>query len=387
MDVWKWLTTDGLGTQIFAGFIILVLGAVGTIVVRKRHAIQRSSTVALQWVRGVRLVFSTDRARQASEARRQAEIAAHVEAEKARAAEAYEEAEAAAVAAAIEGAESRAREEARAAAQIAQDVLRAAVAEERTRGDAAALDAAAAVEARVAEERAAISQPSWSVRPTEILDRFMLSTGPGFSKNVSVSAPATHFVLDGQIHWDEFGADRDGVFIGKQIGGIVTDQGRGDGVTFTVTWRDRNGDPHEAEAFLPPEAIGPLTSPESLEEAFERGVQQGRERVTAERAVTVYPPRWNAVRDPDGERTDFILTNSAEESVAQRVVLHPTGGTDLSFISAAAWDDFSGRHAAEFQALISRDAWEYGVEVFVQWTGSDGERHDERIPLRGTGQY
>lgn len=253
-----------------------------------------------------------------------------------------------------------------------------AAAEERGRAE---------VEERVADERSSAPIPTWTVTATDAENLWTLRSTPGRSTDVVVTAPTTHFVLDGYNTWSEVGVNSDGSHAGRTIGGTVTEQGRTEGVPFKVVWKDRNGDPREAEAFLPPEAIAPLTTVESLEEAFERGVREERERVAAERAAPVYPPRWNAVRDPDGERTDFILTNSAEESVARRVVLHPTGGTDLSFISAAAWDDFSGRHAAEFQALISRDAWEYGVEVFVQWTGSDGDRHDERIPLRGTGQY
>ncbi|OAN29121.1 hypothetical protein A4X17_05975 [Plantibacter sp. H53] len=253
-----------------------------------------------------------------------------------------------------------------------------AAAEERGRAE---------VEERVAADRSAAPIPTWTVTASDADDRFTLRSTPGRSTDVVVTAPATHFVLDGHNAWSEVGVDSDGSYVGKTIGGIVTDRGRAEGVPFKVAWKDRNGDPHEAEAFLPAEAIAPLTTAESLEEAFERGVQEEREKVVAERAAPVYPPRWNAVRDRTGGRTDFVLTNSADQSVAKHVVLQHPAGSDLRFISGAAWDDLSGKNAAVFEALVTDEGWAFGVQVWVYWTGSDGKRRDELLPIGGTGQH
>lgn len=107
----------------------------------------------------------------------------------------------------------------------------------------------AARSAEVAAERAATRlEPTWRVARIEEVEQgeFILYNSGWMVGNVLVDAPRDQFIFDGDppMFKGDFGSDAPGGSIGKRFYGHPTQKGSAEGVSFSISWTDKNLDKH-----------------------------------------------------------------------------------------------------------------------------------------------
>lgn len=175
---------------------------------------------------------------------------------------------------------------------------------------------------------------------------------------------------------------------GQWFAADITERGRREGVTLTITHLNRHGDPGTFDYRLEPDVIGDMKL-ETRDDAYTRGradgraeghaagVEAGRQALQSEidtqRAKPVRKPRWAILQKPDG---DWTLANTSEGAVATVVTLDAPPN-QFTFYSAADWDDMSGVSVQGFRGL----AVGAGVHVAftVEWNDVNGIRQTSPI--------
>lgn len=278
--------------------------------------------------------------------------------------------------------------------------LQPVTAASRTRAVAAAKQAV--FDEHAAQEEARLrspSPPSWVIRHDRRMgrdefdnDTFWL-TNMGFPvKEVEISGNP-EFI--GFPHRVVFQNHENG--IGQWFAANITERGRAEGVTLTISWRNRHGDPGSFDYRLEPDALAEMAI-ETRDEAFARGKSegfaagrdegnaQGRAELLAEleakRGIPIRKARWAVVRMPNGSWT---LSNTAQGSLAFKVVLDAPS-SDFTFFSAADWDEMPGVHSERFEGLIPGVGTH--VAFNVAWEDANGAPqtsevhwHDPALPL------
>jgi hypothetical protein len=230
---------------------------------------------------------------------------------------------------------------------------------------------------QVAKERESIPQPQWDIRPyDEDPGWFMLRNFGDGVRDIFVTAPTDQFVFDGSAHWDYFG---EGV-TETQFEGHPLPAGRQDGVTFTVTWRDANGDSRSRDVFCAPDGA----AYETPARAYRRGWQDRQDELNHERAVPLKQPRWVIIRDKN-ERFDWLFFNAASSDVVANHVRITVDREYFDFMSSADWDSFPGQHRERFSGRPTDQGHMLDIPFLVEWSDVKGDRQSEIIKVKGGG--
>lgn len=252
----------------------------------------------------------------------------------------------------------------------------------------------------VQAERSAAQQPAWRIDAT---DRLFGDTGlhwlhnSGYAaEDVAITADPSEFRIDGEVFFiGSFGDAMLGGSTGKNFTGAPTDYGRERGVTFTVTWRDGNGDPHKREVYMSPEDIR-RGRDSATEEARTIGWKEGyaeasefHEEAAKKAAASRIPaplPRWS-VETQSGHFTEGLggtfearLSNKVPDSTALGVRIDGVGGANV--LDAGHWDNLSGVASGAFNVSLDRVGLHEGATFKVEWTDENGERQQAAVKSR-----
>ncbi len=100
-------------------------------------------------------------------------------------------------------------------------------------------------DAEVKAERARSPRPSWRISSDTLFGEnvYFLNNSGWQVSDVRLDADPEYFIFDGEAFFPgAFGDNSAGSSTGRQFGGEPTARGRREGVTFTLTWVDQNGD-------------------------------------------------------------------------------------------------------------------------------------------------
>lgn len=159
-------------------------------------------------------------------------------------------------------------------------------------------------DAEVKAERARSPRPSWRISTDTPFgdDVYFLNNSGWRVSDVRLDADPEFFTFDGEAFFPgAFGDNNSGGSTGRQFRGEPTNRGRREGVTFTVTWIDQNGDEQPKTAggdlpgtvFMPPRALKPVVQ-----------------------------PTWQIGKPKSGGGKDvYVLANGAPDSVTNNVVI------------------------------------------------------------------
>lgn len=247
--------------------------------------------------------------------------------------------------------------------------LRREVAEERAAADSE-------YEQILAAQRSTPRPPAWRIRHDQHFgrdendnDAFWL-TNMGFPvTEVEVTGDPTHIGLPHRVIFQL--ADHG---TGQWFAGNITEQGRRDGVTLTITHRNSYGELGDFEYRLSADQIAEMgieTRSQSydrgrkdgIEEGHAAGVDAGRQALLSEidsqRTKLIRKARWAVVRMPNGSWT---LSNTSMGSVATDVSLNALPA-EFTFFSAADWESMTGVISMQFEGMAVGAASHVAFEV------------------------
>jgi len=244
----------------------------------------------------------------------------------------------------------------------------------------------------VRAERETTPRPSWRVTSRDRLfgqtDLHWLENRGYEAFDVGLTCDPDFFKIDGEVFFGgSFGTGFPMGSIGKQFFGAPTERGREEGVTFTVTWRDKNGDSHSAPVYMNPEDIR-LGKDDAIEEA--RNVAWKEGYAAAQAATESQPPepkqpplprpRWIVEADTeDGAPDWYTIQNLVPRSVAREVRVE--AGPEFQILDAGHWEDLSTSGPASgrgsFQAWANDWAVANGVDVVITWYDEQGNAQVE----------
>lgn len=176
--------------------------------------------------------------------------------------------------------------------------------------------------------------------------------------------------------------------------GDLTEKGRSSGVTFQISYVDQAGDTQVMPYTLTPNKLH-VNNHETREEAYERGLTDGRAELQAEideqRAKPTIKPQWLLARVP--KTSEYIIANTAVGSVARDVVIEASP-LHFTFIGAPQWDDISVPEDTEnvdeigtrkFRGHVNRSGASFGVLAMISWADENGDRWESHnVPIVGT---
>lgn len=87
----------------------------------------------------------------------------------------------------------------------------------------------------------------------------------------------------------------------------------------------------------------------------------------------ILPARWAITRERGAEQYDFMLANTVDGAVAQRVELECLSD-ELHLFSAGVWSEIPGGRMAPFKLRGDQSAFYTGVYFRVTWTDANGRR-------------
>jgi len=250
--------------------------------------------------------------------------------------------------------------------------------------------------AEVRAERDVAPRPAWRVDPRDRLwgqQTLHWLENYGYQVfDVAVTCDPEVFKLDGDAFFPGgFGTNVPGGSVGQQFHGTPTDRGREEGVTFTVTWRDKNGDWHSEPVYMSPDDIR-VGKDDAIEHASELAWKEGYAAAKAAleesaleesippRQPPLPRPRWTIDADTgDGASDWYTIQNHVPRSVAREVRVE--AGPDFEIRDAGHWEDLSvtgpTNGTGHFQAFSSERGHLSGVDVVVTWYDENGERQAE----------
>lgn len=182
------------------------------------------------------------------------------------------------------------------------------------------------------EERRHTPQPAWRV---QLGDTHFVAPDVNWLYNwgheaidASLTCDPAYFELDGEAFfrgkWKPGGSGG----TGKQFRGMATAKGLAEGIEFTVSWRDINGDAHSRPVRVPPEDVRKATEAiveHARETGYQEGLRDGRKqgKPTATVAATPSPEPSKSPTDPpiSKERRLEIIAHKEKQIATERAVL------------------------------------------------------------------
>lgn len=240
--------------------------------------------------------------------------------------------------------------------------------------------------AEVADQRKHVDRPVLFIDQRGALaeDHVFIVRNTGYPvTDVGVTADSSELALRYPAFWP--GAFGDRVLVGVAghgFEGDLTDKGRASGVTFTITYRDQNGDYQEESFFLPAERLH-SNAPETPAQAHERGRRELEAEIAAQRSKPVIRPAWALARDLK-EKGRFLIANTAAGSFAKDVEIEAAPHT-FTFLGAPRWDNLNGNQQASFYGKVGEYGGLFSATVTVSWTDENSERWDlAGVPIHNT---
>ncbi|MWB99031.1 hypothetical protein [Agromyces seonyuensis] len=234
------------------------------------------------------------------------------------------------------------------------------------------------------------SPPAWTIRYDRRMGHDEFDNDTFWLTNMGFPVTEVEVVGDSEFielpHRVIFQAHENGT--GRWFAGNITERGRREGVTLTITHRNRHGEPGSFDYQLEPETIAEMKL-ETREEAYARGkadgnveghtlgVEAGRRslqsEIDAQRAKPVRKPRWAVMQTTSGT---WALTNNSDGAVATAVTLD-AAPTDFTFHSAADWEHLTGIAGQTFQGQALGAGGH--VAFTVEWNDVNGIRQSTSI--------
>jgi hypothetical protein len=229
-------------------------------------------------------------------------------------------------------------------------------------------------------ERARAFEPTWRIDARDRMgtkDLFWLENSGFEVFDVALACDPASFVLEAEASWEgSFGTDQPGGLVGKWFKGKPTERGRDEGVPFTVTWTDRNGDKRKRVVMMPAAEMK-AGDKEERDDIWAEGRAYGRKEAMEEKrpAVPLPTPRWSVHR-ADGEDTLVILHNSVDRSVAREVRLE---SANFDFHDGAHWEEISGVADGEFNGVANLTGYDKLVRFEISWYDENGVQHGDTL--------
>lgn len=219
-------------------------------------------------------------------------------------------------------------------------------------------------DAEVKAERARSPRPSWRVSTDTPFgeDVYFLHNSGWQVSDVRLDADPDFFTFDGEAFFaGAFGDNNTGASTGRQFRGRLTNRGRREGVTFTVTWIDQNGDEQ------PKTAGGGLPSTVTL---------------APKPLKTVVQPTWQVGRPKQNPGKDiYVLANGAEGSITNNVVIDASPHY-FTFTLKKELGDLEGIGILRFAGRPTDAGVAFGVDFTVSYEDVNGDPHSDHVPAR-----
>lgn len=219
-------------------------------------------------------------------------------------------------------------------------------------------------DAEVKAERARSPRPSWRISTDTPFgeDVYFLNNSGWRVSDVRFDADPGFFTFDGEAFFlGAFGDNNSGGSTGRQLRGEPTARGRREGVTFTVTWIDQNGDeqPQTAGGDLPGTVVMP---PKPLK--------------------PVVQPTWQIGRPKQSPGKDiYVLANGAEGSITNNVVIDADPNY-FTFILKRELGDLAGIRVLRFAGRPTDGGAAFGVDTTVTYEDANGDQHSDHAPAK-----
>lgn len=161
------------------------------------------------------------------------------------------------------------------------------------------------------------------------------------ANDVTLTCDRDYFELDGEAFFrGGWGSGSGSGSTGKQFRGLPTPKGLAEGIEFTLSWRDRNGDEQSRTVRVPPEDVRKATEAvvehareSGYQEGLREGRKQGKSEATATTATTPAPatsgpePSKSPAAPPiSKERRLEIIAHKEKQIETERAILHQMYG-------------------------------------------------------------
>ena len=219
-------------------------------------------------------------------------------------------------------------------------------------------------DAEVKAERARSPRPSWRISTDTPLgeDVYFLNNSGWRVSDVCLDADPGFFTFDGEAFFPgAFGDNNSDALTGRQLRGEPTARGRREGVTFTVTWIDQNGDeqPQTAGGDLPGTVVMP---PKPLK--------------------PVVQPTWQIGRPKQSPSKDiYVLANGAEGSITNNVVIDADPNY-FTFILKRELGNLAGIGVLRFAGCPTDGGVAFGVDFTVTYEDANGDQRSDHVPAK-----
>lgn len=226
-------------------------------------------------------------------------------------------------------------------------------------------------DAEVASERARSLRPTWRVDSREADDIYYLHNyGYGVSDVVIKADPEFFEFTDGATEaliMGQLGDNRPGTSEGKQFRGDATPRGRREGVTFTLSWVDQNGDeqPKTAGGDLP-----------------------GTIKLAAEPQLPIVRPTWQVGRAKNQDsRIHLLVDHTHEQSMVKNVSLE-CDPAYFTFMGQHEWNGELFGKGRPFPGEVTELGHNLGVAFTVSYEDVSSEQKQDIVLLpEGKGLY
>ncbi len=201
----------------------------------------------------------------------------------------------------------------------------------------------------VDSERESAPRPAWRIRYGDghfgAANIHWLYNWGHDVRDVSLTCDREFFELDGEAFFGGSWGSGVGGATGKQFHGVPTVKGLAEGVDFTATWFDANGDEQHATVHVPPEeirlgrdAVAEKAHADGYKEGFEKGRESASPRLTGEQmhamnvaadpSLADAPPKAPAKSSPPmtKARRLEIIEHKAKQIETERQVLQQMMG-------------------------------------------------------------
>ncbi|MBS3182398.1 hypothetical protein [Leucobacter manosquensis] len=216
-------------------------------------------------------------------------------------------------------------------------------------------------DAEVKQQRERSPRPSWMVtEKPEWGDaedvHFLHNTGYSV-RDVLLKADPAYFVFTREAYFDgRFGDNTPGAGQGRQFFGRATELGLKEGVTFSVSWVDQNGDPQpeSSGSHLPGEVFFQPSHP-------------------------IIQPTWQFGKRPDSARDAFVLVNGAPGFVGRGITVS-ADPEFFTFTKKKELGDLIGAGKLDFYGRVSDLGATLGFDFTITYVDVNGKKRTEQVP-------